>query len=103
MVRTVLGQGFADASVPFPVVRTDKGVGSHLAFLPGAGCHGALPTEDENAFRLLWGDQYVLMRDQSKSEKSPLPPGKKRTFFFLSEKQKAFSFDSKDIVLENQS
>lgn len=48
-VRAVLGQGFADASVPFPVVRTEKGAGSHLAFLAGAGCHGALPTEHENA------------------------------------------------------
>lgn len=45
----------------------------------------------------------MLRRDQSKFERSPLPPGKKRTFSSLSKKQKAFSFDSKDIVLENQS
>lgn len=49
LVRAVLGQGFADASVPFPVVRTEKWVGSHLAFLARAGCSSALPTRDENA------------------------------------------------------
>lgn len=48
-VRAVLGQGFADASIPFPMVRTEKWVGSHLTFLAGAGCRGALPTKDENA------------------------------------------------------
>lgn len=36
LVRAVLGQGFAAASVPFPMVRTEKWVELHLALLTGA-------------------------------------------------------------------
>lgn len=60
--------------------------------------------ERQKCFRLIWGDGYMPVRDQSKSETSPLLPDKKRTFsFLLLRSKKLFSFDSKDIVLENQS
>lgn len=85
MVKAVLGQGFANASASFPMVRTKKWAGSHLTFLAAASCHGALPTKDENALALLGWPVHA-----QEFKKRSLPQAKKRIFFFFSEMQKAF-------------